>query len=58
MSLYLTAEDHEIFRRMSVIAQARLHKADRRDAERMRAHAQDRVRYDLASPAVRIGGAS
>lgn len=36
--------------RLAAISQA----TDRADAERMRGYARDRVRYDLASPAVRI----
>lgn len=54
-----TAEDEAIFDRMpSLDAEWIYEDADRIAAEQALAYARDRQRYDLASPAVRILGAS
>jgi hypothetical protein len=52
----LTAEDEAIFDRRhdSMDAQWLYEDADERDAARMLMHTQDRIHWDLASPAVRI----
>jgi len=52
----LTAEDEAIFDRRhdSMDAQWLYEDQDERDAARMLMHTQDRARWDLASPAVRI----
>lgn len=58
--IQMTAEDEAIFDRRhdSMDAQWLYEDADERDAARMLMHTQDRIRWDLASPAVRIAGLS
>jgi hypothetical protein len=54
-----TAEDQAIFNRMDSMGPEWIYEdSDRSDADRMLAYMHDRRRYDLASPAIRIAGAS